>query len=230
MNLDQFNIPRYLDSIPLFKHMQEAERQRLAQGSRLHRLERGQMLFTAGQPCEAFHLLVLGQIKLFAISPQGAEKIIELCAPGYSFGEAVMFLNKPYVISAQALADSLVLSVSKEAVLAEVQQNPDFALRMLAGLSQRLHGLIKDVQAYTLHSGLQRVIGYLLGRRSAEEEESNAPTTVTLPVSKAAIASRLSLTPEYFSRVLHELEGAGLIRVERRHIHLLDPARLTTYS
>ena len=30
--------------------------------------------------------------------------------------------------------------------------------------------------------------------------------TVSLPASKATIASRLSLTPEYFSRVLRELE------------------------
>ena len=54
--------------------------------------------------------------------------------------------------------------------------------------------------------------------------------TVNLPVSKAAIASRLSLTPEYFSRVLHELESAGLIQVDKRDIHIPDTARLTAYQ
>ncbi len=53
---------------------------------------------------------------------------------------------------------------------------------------------------------------------------------VSLPVSKAAIASRLSLTPEYFSRVLNELETAGLIHVDKRDIHIPDTARLANYQ
>jgi hypothetical protein len=53
---------------------------------------------------------------------------------------------------------------------------------------------------------------------------------VSLPVSKATIASRLSLTPEYFSRVLHELEGAGLIEIDKRDIRIPDPGRLARYQ
>jgi CRP-like cAMP-binding protein len=54
--------------------------------------------------------------------------------------------------------------------------------------------------------------------------------TVSLPVSKATIASRLSLTPEYFSRVLHELEADGLIEIDKREIRILDVARLTNFG
>jgi CRP/FNR family transcriptional regulator, dissimilatory nitrate respiration regulator len=54
--------------------------------------------------------------------------------------------------------------------------------------------------------------------------------TVSLPVSKATIASRLSLTPEYFSRVLHELEAHGLIEIDRRDIRILDAKRLSGYQ
>jgi CRP-like cAMP-binding protein len=73
---------------------------------------------------------------------------------------------------------------------------------------------------------VQRVIGYLLRDIVTDGE---APVTVSLPVSKATIASRLSLTPEYFSRVLHELEAAGLVRIDKREIHILDAQRLATY-
>ena len=36
--------------------------------------------------------------------------------------------------------------------------------------------------------------------------------------------------PEYFSRVLHELEAAKLITVERRDIHIHDTAKLAGYQ
>jgi len=183
-----------------------------------------------GQACEEFHVTVTGQVKLFAISPAGQEKVIELLGPGHSFAEALMFTGKPYIINAQALTDSLVLSVSKEAVLREIEADSRFALRMLAGISRRLHGLVHDVQAYALHSGVQRVIGYLLRDQLVEDCASGEVITVSLPVSKATVASRLSLTPEYFSRVLHELEAAGLIEVDKRDIRILDAQRLASHS
>ena len=230
MDLDKFNIPRYLGTLPLFSQLGEEERIHLAAGCQLRRVERGQLIFRMGDPCEEFHVTVVGQVKLFAISPTGVEKVIEICGPGQTYAEAVMFMGVPYVVSAQALADTLLLTIDKSVVLREIAGNPDFALRMLAGLSRRLHGLIKDVQGYALHNGVQRVIGYLLGDRVNEREVASEAITVSLPVSKAAIASRLSLTPEYFSRVLNELETAGLIQVDKRDIRIADTARLANYQ
>ena len=230
MDLEKFNLPRYLATLPLFTSMREDELTRLATGCELRRLERGKLVFSAGEACNGFHVTVLGQIKLFVLSPSGTEKVIELCGPGRSFAEAIMFMGVPYVLSAQTLSDTLLLTIDKEVVLREVRTNPDFSLRMLARLSRRLHGLIKDVEGYALHSGVQRVIGYLLGDRMTESDAASEAITVSLPVSKAAIASRLSLTPEYFSRVLNELESAGLIQVDKRDIHIVDTGRLAEYQ
>ena len=123
--------------------------------------------------------------------------------PG-SFGEALMFMDKPYIVMAQALSDSLLLHISKAVVFDELERDPAFARKMLAGLSRRLHGLIVDVEAYSMQSGTERVIGYLL-RQDEDHAQANAPYSVTLPTSKAVVASRLNVTPEHFSRILHEL-------------------------
>jgi len=239
MDIQQFDIPRYLAALPLFQEMTPAELQRLAKGCRLRRYARGDSIFHVGMPCEEFHVTVTGQVKLFAISPSGQEKVIELAGPGVSFAEALMFTDKPYIINAQALADALVLNVSKAAVVREIENDPRFAMHMLGGISRRLHGLVHDVQAYSLHSGIQRVIGYLLyslpedgmydSQCSWTRSEAVA-LNVSLPVSKATLASRLSITTEYFSRVLHDLEEAGLIRMDKRDIHIPDAARLASHT
>ena len=232
MDLRAFDLPRYLSVLPLFSDLNPPELQRLALGCQLRRLARGETVFRVGEPCEEFHVTVTGQIKLFAISPAGQEKVIELVGPGSSFGEALMFTDRPYIINAQSLTDTLLLTVKKGAVVGEIERDPRFAMRMLAGISRRLHGLVHDVEAYALHSGVQRVIGYLL--RDVADGVGNgvgngAPLTVSLEVSKATVASRLSLTPEYFSRVLHELESAGLVRIDKRDVHILDRDRLAAY-
>lgn len=220
----------YLCTLPLFSDMQATELEDLAQGCRLRSFDKGGAVFRQGEPCHEFHVVVTGQVKLFALSPAGQEKVVELLGPGESFAEALMFTDRPYIVNAQALVDAQVLSVSKQAVLAEIARDSRFALRMLAGISRRLHGLVHDVQAHALHSGVQRVIGYLLREHEASAAPGHPqPTTVSLPFSKSAIASRLSLTPEYFSRVLRELEDQGLIRVDKRDIHIPDLQRLARY-
>ncbi|WOB11008.1 Crp/Fnr family transcriptional regulator [Piscinibacter gummiphilus] len=229
MSPRSFNIPRFLSMLPLFSDIGLPELERLATGCHIRRVERGEMVFRVGDPCLSFQVVVSGQVKLFVISPDGHEKVIELIGPGGSFAEALMFLGKPYMVNAQALAETVLLDVQRDVVVDELQRDPRFAMRMLAGLSRRLHGLVHDVQAYSLQSGLQRVIGYLLRDQTAEDGVTGEVVTVSLPVSKATVASRLSLTPEYFSRVLRELEEARLIEVDKRDIRILDPQRLAAY-
>lgn len=224
------DMQRYLSVVPLFSDLSVEDRARIAKGCQLKRYSRGDMVFRTGDVCDAFHVVILGQIKLYVSSPAGQEKVIEIVGPGHSFAEAMMFLEMPYILNVQSLADSLLMSVSKAAVFDEIKQDPRFALRMLAGISRRLHGLVQDVEGYALQSGAQRLIGYLLRDVEDTNTAKGEPVTVSFPVSKATVASRLSLTPEYFSRVLHELEADRLIAIDKREIRILDVQRLARYG
>lgn len=225
-----FDMPRYLSVLPLFSDLDAPERERLALGCVQKRLTKGDLVFRQGETCDAFYMVVTGQIKLFITSPAGQEKVLELIGPGNSFGEALMFLERPFIVSAQALADSLLIRVSRQAVMQEIERDPRFCTRLLAGMARRLHGLVTDVEGYSLHSGMQRLIGFLLRDIPEDMENAKGVFTVALPVSKATLASRLSLTPEYFSRVLHELEAEGLIEIDKRNVRILDIPRLARYG
>lgn len=214
-----------LSHAPIFRDLSPEDLSRIAAGTREVRAERGQILFQRGDPCVGFHIVVFGQVKLTVGTPAGAEKVVDIMGPGASFGEALMFTERPYVVSATALADSLLLHVGKDTLFAEIERDPKLARRMLAGLSWRLHMLVKDVEALTVHSATQRVIGYL-----ARLQDESGAGRITLPAQKSLVASRLNLTPEYFSRILHELEDEAIIRIEGRDIEILDAPRLAEYG
>lgn len=225
-----FDMPRFLATSPLFSGLSHDELFRIAKSCQIRSYAKGEMIFSLGEACDAFHIVVSGQVKLFVVSPAGQEKVIEIISPGQSFAEALVFLNKPYILSAQALVDTILVNVSKRGVVSEIEQDPHFALHMLAGVSRRLHGLIQDVEAYALQNGMQRLIGYLLRDVEMDAARGQNTLTVSLPASKATIASRLSLTPEYFSRVLHELEAQQLITIDRREIQILNVEKLVGYG
>ena len=207
----------------MFSEMGAEELDRIAAATVPLYFEKGQSIVECGDPCTGFHIVVYGQVKLAFTSAQGVEKVVEIVRPGQSFGEALMFLDKPYVVFAQALADSMLLHVAKHAVLAELGPRP-FARLMIAGLARRLHGLVRDVEAYTLRSGQERFIGYLLAE--LPEDAVSGPAEVTLTPGKSVLASRLNMTPEHFSRILHELADEGLIEVNGPSIRVPDVARL----
>jgi len=223
------NVEALLTHIPLFNGLAPDEISRIARATREIHSSKGDILFHKGDPCTGFHLLVYGQVKLAFTSQQGSEKVVEILQQGQSFGEAVMFMEKPYIVFAQALTDSLLLHVSKQAVFDELARDHNLCRKMLAGMAMRLHQLMNDVESYSLHSGKQRIIGYLL-RELPEADQNGTAVAVTLPTNKGVIASRLNLTQEHFSRILHELTELGLITVEGRKIHIPSVANLRKHE
>lgn len=214
----------FLARQPLFSDFSPDELSTIALATTELHVPRGAEIFQRGDPCRGFHTVVYGQVKLSFVSAQGNEKIVEIVGTGQSFGEALMFMERPYILNAQALADCLLLHIDKGVVFDEIERNPTFARRMLAGMSRRLHGLIADVESYSLRSGGQRIVGYLL------KDEPGEGGTVSLAVSKKMIASRLNLSPEYFSRVLHDMIEQDLISMKGREITILDVERLRNYE
>lgn len=218
----------FLANLALFHELGTDDLDRIAAGTTELRIQKGRILFRRGEPCVGFHVVVYGRVKLGFVSPQGTEKVIEILGPGQSFGEAAMFLDRPYPVNAECLADSLLLHISKSTLDAELVRDRRLARMMLAGLSRRLVGLVHDVEAYSLRSGMQRVIGYLL-RDIDQHDDLTPPIRIVLDTSKGVIASRLNLTPEHFSRILGELSQEKLITVKGAEITILDPERLRAF-
>jgi CRP-like cAMP-binding protein len=220
----QIKTQAFIANLPMFQEMSGEELDRIAAATLPVHVQKGESIFHCGDPCTGFHVVVYGQVKLGFHSPQGVEKVVEIVRPGQSFGEALMFLEEPYIVFAQALADTMLLHVAKHAVLDELARDPRFARRLLSGLSRRLHGLVRDVEAYSLRSGQERVIGYLLADAAATA--GGGQVEVHLTPGKSVIASRLNMTPEHFSRILHELSSGGLIEVNGRSVRIPDLERL----
>jgi len=221
------DIPDLLRQVPLFGELSEADIDRVSRYTREKRLAKGELLFQRGDPAHGFYFVVTGQVKLAFSSAQGNEKVVEIIGPRQSFGEAVMFMNRPYPVFAEALVDSQLLHIGQNVVSELIDQDSSFARKLLAGLAIRLHSMVRDVETYSLRSSTQRVIGYLLQQ---SDQSGEGGREFDLAVSKQVIASRLNLTPETLSRIFHDLSEAGLVTVRGKHITLHDPVRLARYQ
>ena len=218
-------ISEVLSALPLFSQLPPDVVTQVAHGVREIAVPRSDVLFHRGEACRGFHCVVSGQVKLSVTSESGTEKIVEIIGAGETFGEAVMFVGRPYPVTATALTSSRLLLIPTERIDAVLAQDPSFARQMLAGMSIRLHTLLADVEATALKSSTQRVAAFLLGEATAGGG-SGQGAVVVLRTSKGVLASKLSLTAETLSRALRELASSGVVRLDGRRIHVQDATGL----
>lgn len=221
------DVKAFLAHLPLFQGLKADEIARLAAGTTRRRLRSGETLFLQGEPSTGFHAVVHGRIALVARSPQGRDRVTAIIDAGRSFGEAIMFLEKPYIVTAQALSDALVLHIAKQTVFAELERNPGFGRRIIATLAAKLHATVRELDMYALGSGGRRFAAWLLRSVPAAEQ---GPVAVTLPAAKKTIASQLNLSAEHLSRILRELAFEGLIEVRGRKVGIPDVGRLRDWT
>jgi len=220
------SISEILSRQPLFRGLSESELAQISASTREFRVKKNELIFHKGDLAEGMHVVVMGQVKLALPSAQGMEKVVHVCGPGSTFGEAVVFLDKPYPVSAQATAESLLLLISKRVLLEAMESSPMLCRKMMASLSSRLHELLGDMETCMLRGSVQRVVCFLIQSATSEQDVFE----VTLPASKQTIASQLNLAPETFSRVLGQLSDAGLVQVKGRMISVLNRQKLLSYT
>lgn len=210
-----------LRRLHLFSALSEEELAQVLASARVIDLGEGEALFALGQPARRFFYVRRGEIKLFRLSAEGAEKVIEVIRAGETFAEAVMFMERAdgYPVSAEALCETQVVGLDNQTFMALLRKSPDACFRVMASMSRRLRSHVDEIDRLTLHNATFRLVTYLL--QQIPEEVVQSPE-IQLTTPKHVIASRLGIQPETFSRILARLSRDNMIEVHGHSIVLHD--------
>jgi CRP-like cAMP-binding protein len=210
-------------NLPMFRQAAREHLAELARRARTQHMRRGGLVVRRGERLQGLLAVGYGLVKLSIRGDAGEEKVLRLVGPGETFGEAVLFLDRPVPVDAIALADTLLVMIPTAPLLALIERDSRFTRGLLASLSQRMHALVADFEATTMRGAMERIASYL----ESLAEPGAGGTTVRLPATKTVVAARLGVTKETLSRLLRELVHHGVVTVNRRDITLLDRGRLT---
>ncbi|WP_275096011.1 Crp/Fnr family transcriptional regulator [Sedimenticola hydrogenitrophicus] len=221
-------MPTELSEAFLFSQLDEGQLERVRKMSSEIRLQDNEALFEVGDEARRFFLVQEGQIKLSRLSMNGNEKVIEVVTAGYTFAEALMFSDKPsYPVRATSIGKSRLIAVDSRGFLDLLRESTDTCFRVMGDMSMRLRRMIKEIDDLTLQSATGRVAGYLCGKSMLKGQTRVA---FELATPKGVLASRLSVKPETFSRILHNFTDQGLVKVRGGHIEILDVEGLRKHA
>ncbi len=205
------------------------ERTAMAAAGRTRILERGEMLFAAGDEEAACATLLSGALKVAAIDRDGNEQILALVHPAGFIGELFAPFAHHDVV---ALTQSRLCTFSRRDIEAAIESYPALA-RALLRRSQEDLVATRALLELTGNATAEMRLAALLNDFAVAASQSSCHPAIhfELPLTRGEIANMLGLTIETVSRKLGELEGAGAIaRTGKRGINVLDPALLATLA
>jgi CRP-like cAMP-binding protein len=209
-------------AIPLFDGLPQDQLEALAEIVRSKRFNKGEIIFSEGDEADGFYVVVEGVVKIFKLSVEGKEQILHIFEQGEPFGEVPVFAGEHFPAHAEAISESRLLFLPRDAFIDLIRQNPSLALNMLATLSMRLRQFTVKIEHLSLKEVPGRLAAYLLFL----SDEKRGEGSVDLSISKQQLASLLGTIPETLSRILARMTKEGLIEMDGRHITIKNRAGL----
>jgi len=206
---------------PLFRDLTDDEWERLRAITSVIRAARGETIFMEGVEAHGFYLILDGRVKIFKLSPEGKEQILQIFSQGDHFAEAPVFSGKSFPAWAAALTGCTLAYFPAKSFRALVSESPGMALNMLGALSRYMHHLVAVVEELSLQEVPARLARFLL-----EKAPAGARRELTLAMTKGELALRLGTTSETISRVLGRMKKRGIIAEKSRKVVLLDEGAL----
>ena len=213
---------------PMFMDLSENDFIQVLKKTILSSYKTGEVLFRQRDPAAEFFLLISGKVKLSLLSFEGNEKVVNIINEGQTFAEAIIFNGAPFFpVNAEVLSDILILRINAENYKAVLRHSPEACFKVMGCLSTRIHWLMNELDRLSLHNATYRLISYLLDSIPGDTPDPvTNPVEINLSIPKHVIASRLSITPETFSRTIRHLSKQGLLDIHDSHIVLKNPAEL----
>jgi CRP/FNR family transcriptional regulator, cyclic AMP receptor protein len=211
----------FFRTVALLSSLPEAPVQRLAAASLPRRLQKGQLLFSQGEPGDAVYVVVSGNIAIVLATADGRELVINEMGAGDFFGELALFPGQTHTAGAVAQAASLVLRLPCSAFLAELDSQPVLMRHLLDAFAQRLRASSERESALAFMTAPARLARLLL-----RNVASDGLTGPLVTVSQEELAQCVGVTRQTVAKVLGGWRRAGWIITGRGRIMLVDRAAL----
>lgn len=207
---------RALAAVALFQDVPDEVLARMALRARRVPCDADQVVFLEGDACAGLYVVASGWLKVTKISAAGREQVLRDVGPGEVLQEIGTLLETPNPASLVALEPAVLWLLPRVAMAQLARDEPSLAWPLLRNLAERLLATVSLVESLSLRTLEARVARFLL--EGAENDVFERRRWAT----QAELAARLGTVPDVLHRALRALADAGLIRVERQRVLLLD--------
>ena len=215
-----------LRAVPGFDQLDGNVLERVAAHGDLAEVSPGDVLFREGALPESLYVLLDGRVSLTGTTSDASRTVIDVLGPRSSFILANVLADEPYLMGAEAVANSLLVKIAAEPMRAAVTAQPSAAMAMMRAMSAELGNMTQQVVDLKVRIAAQRLGTYLL---SLVPDPAVTQAEFRLPVSKGLLGPWLGCRAENLSRAFTALRAFG-VETHGARVVLHDVSSLRAYA
>jgi CRP/FNR family transcriptional regulator len=217
-----------LSRVPLFSELSREELERISRVSVARNFPAGVRVFHEGDHSDACYLVRKGDLRVTREHPDGRAIALATLGPGDLFGELAMLDGEARSASVETLTDSELLALPAADVRRLLADHPEISVKLIGALTKRLRETNERVARQSFQTVPSRVAG-VLTQLIADENATAGRQGITIRMTQTDLAQLAGTSRESVSRFLAILERAGVVRVGRGRVTVLEPSRLRAY-
>jgi CRP/FNR family transcriptional regulator len=219
-------IAQMLSKVPIFSGLTDSQLEFLTARTVEKKYGSSELIFSEGDPCAGLFVVQSGNARIFKSAASGREQVLAIEGPGSSVAELPVFDGGNYPASAQALNETTMLFISKQAFQSLCLQHPEVALKVLKVVGSRLRRLVGIIEELSFTTVRHRLAALLLRLAKDAKENSGGAVEIVLGVNNQELAAQLGTVRELVSRNLSRFQAEGLIQMDGRTIVIPNLDRL----
>jgi len=179
-------------------------------------VEKSELVCLAGEPANILYFVVSGVIKLFSMSFEGKEQILNLVYPGQSFDDIAVFDGGVHPMSAQAITESVLYGIERNDLESLMSELPQFArnvIRVIASQTRRYISLVEDLSFKQVDSRLANIL---------LEYGGDMASSCLPQLTHRDIAAMAGTVREVIGKTLRDFAHKGIISLDGRRIVITD--------
>ena len=218
-------------SVDLFKSLKPDEVESLEKIVRLRHYRSGQKIIQEFDRGMELFVIVSGSVKISTEDAEGREIIVSIGYPSDFFGEIALLDDDTRSATVTAIEPTSVLSIEKSDFLRFFVTYPEFALRMLAVMGQRIRKTDEKLIHMAFADSFAKIARTLLTiyEKEGVQPEGELPY-IHDRFTRQELASLSGVSRETVSRSLGAFIQAELIRVADNRIYILNENKLRRES
>jgi CRP/FNR family transcriptional regulator len=215
-----------LRTASLYRGLSEDDRLRLAEVALVKSWDKGEVVFSEGDPSDFLLTVLAGRVKVVKMQPSGKEVILEIFGPGDPVGAVVAYEGRPFPASAIALDRTTCLLVRRAPFFALLENHPSLVRGLLSTFTRRIVELAQRIPEVAGARVETRFAHLFLKLADRVGRPRGGAVFIPMVLTRQELADLTGTTIETCIRLMSRWGKEGIVETDKGGFLLADRAAL----
>ena len=218
----------FLKTVPIFSALNDETLTRIAQDFHPRAYQKNEIILRQGEPSHELYIVMKGKIRVYKISPNGDETIINIFTPTEIIGEFAVIDNEPRSATAKTISQCTLLVITRDQFLQHLHTLPPLAMEMCRLVINKARWTTRYAENLAQYNTADRLLHLILhfNQMFGQEIEPEKRYELNLGLNQTDLAALVGARRGWINQILTEWRERGLIEYKSGNITILDLPRV----